>query len=146
MSTLKPALTLAFVLGICGNAWAGCDPPHRDPRDCSPGKPAPARPPQATPDTDFPFPLAKKLAPRRSVPQVVGRMPQSSAAPAPVYGYRPSGAPAPPALPAPALPVNTCDPGACRDAYGALHRSVGAATVDENGRVCIRNGAWLQCQ
>lgn len=150
MSNRKQALTLAFSLGMLvgGAAWAVCSPPHRDPRDCTPSKPEPARPIQVTPDPADRLPLAKKPLSRRSVQQVIGRMPESPPPPA-VYGYRPTtvpGAAAPSALPTGPLPVNTCDPGGCRDASGTLHYGgVGSATIDANGRLCSQNGAWLVC-
>lgn len=89
---------------------------------------------------------------RRSVPQVVQAMPAQAVRP--VYGLHPAPAPPPfnptgpgPTLgPAAPLPVNSCDIGGCRDASGARHDGgAGNATLDANGRVCHRNGVWLQC-
>ena len=91
----------------------------------------------------------KQALPRRRVPQVIEAMPRQSAPP--VFGYRPAAPPASPAAPgasaAPApLPVMGCDSGGCRDAAGGRHNGgVGNATLDPNGRVCNRNGPWLQC-
>lgn len=89
---------------------------------------------------------------RRSVPQVIQAMPAQAARP--VYGLHPAPAPPPfnPTGPGPTvgpaapLPVNSCDIGGCRDASGARHDGgAGNATLDANGRVCHRNGVWLQC-
>jgi hypothetical protein len=88
---------------------------------------------------------AKPAAPRRrAVPLTIERMPPSSPPPAP--GYRPALPPAPaPANTAP-QPLVGCDAGACRDAAGTqYHGGVGNATLDPNGRLCHRDGAWLQC-
>lgn len=88
---------------------------------------------------------AKPAAPRRrAVPLTIERMPPSSAPPAPIYR------PAPPSAPSPAntapLPLVGCDAGACRDAAGVRYNGgVGHATLDPNGRLCHRDGAWLQC-
>ena len=142
---LRPALALAFLIGaaLCTNAWAGAGrsgaPPlpvcALDPHDSTrlalqPCRPAPPKQPLA----------------RRSVPQVIETMPR--AAPPPVYGYRPAAPPPNPAPVAPGapLPVTGCDSGACRDAAGVRYNGgVGNATLDPNGRVCNRNGPWLQC-
>lgn len=107
-------------------ALAPGDPPRLAVEPCRPA------PPRLTP-------------PRRPVPQSIARMPQQAAPPVS----------APPAAPAPALPaavpgrplsVNSCDIGGCRDAAGVRHEGgVGNATLDPNGRLCNRNGVWLQC-
>ncbi|MET3132154.1 hypothetical protein AAKU55_002424 [Oxalobacteraceae bacterium GrIS 1.11] len=92
---------------------------------------------------------------RRAVPQIIGRMPQQAPVPAPglppAYGYRPPAAPAPASAPVPPgpqlpLPVLGCDLGGCRDPAGTRHDGgVGGATLDPSGRLCQRNGVWLQC-
>ena len=104
-----------------------------------------------------PCATAPPVAPRRAVPQVIGRMP-ATRMPPPVIEYQtehqtehqtvhqtlPPASHAP--VPGAPLPVNSCDSGGCRDASGMRHDGgVGNATLDANGRVCHRNGAFLQC-
>lgn len=92
-----------------------------------------------------PCATAPPVAARRAVTQVIGRMPATRMPPPVIYAQ-----PMPPATHAPVpgmpLPVNSCDSGGCRDASGMRHDGgVGNATLDANGRVCHRNGAFLQC-
>ena len=87
---------------------------------------------------------APPVQPRRSVAQVIGRMPVQRPAP-PVV---PMAAPPPgPAVPMPGAPqpIGACDTGGCRDAAGARYNGAGNATLDANGRICHRNGAFMQC-
>ena len=92
-----------------------------------------------------PCATAPPVQPRRAVPQVIGRMPASRMAPPAIpYQTVPPVTHAP--VPGAPLPVNSCDSGGCRDASGMRHDGgVGNATLDANGRVCHRNGAFLQC-
>ena len=86
---------------------------------------------------------------RRAVPLTIERMPPAVA---PVPAYRPAPPPPPPPppltpipIPAP-LPLTGCVGGVCRDAAGVRHEGgVGNATLDPNGRLCHRDGPWLQC-
>lgn len=92
-----------------------------------------------------PCATAPPVAARRAVPQVIGRMPDTRMPPPVIHAQT-----VPPATHAPVpgmpLPVNSCDSGGCRDASGMRHDGgVGNATLDANGRVCHRNGAFLQC-
>lgn len=92
-----------------------------------------------------PCAIAPPVQARRAVPQVIGRMPVTRMPP-PVI----ASPTVPPATHAPVpgmpLPLNSCDSGGCRDASGMRHDgSVGNASLDANGRVCHRNGAFLQC-
>lgn len=92
-----------------------------------------------------PSATAPQVAARRAVPQVIGRMPATRMPPPVIHAQT-----VPPATHAPVpgmpLPVNSCDSGGCRDASGMRHDGgVGNATLDANGRVCHRNGAFLQC-
>lgn len=92
-----------------------------------------------------PCATAPQVAARRAVPQVIGRMPATRMPPPVIHAQT-----VPPATHAPVpgmpLPVNSCDSGGCRDASGMRHDGgVGNATLDANGRVCHRNGAFLQC-
>lgn len=88
---------------------------------------------------------AKPAAPRRrAVPLTIERMPPSIAPPASTD--RPALPPAPSATNTSPLPLVGCQGGACRDAAGVRHEGgVGNATLDPNGRLCHRDGAWLQC-
>lgn len=86
---------------------------------------------------------APPMQPRRSVPQVIGRMPAQPAPPVvPMAPLPPS-----PAVPMPRAPqpIGSCDTGGCRDAAGARYNGAGNATLDANGRICHRNGAFMQC-
>ncbi|MBE3028164.1 hypothetical protein GQ37_020710 [Janthinobacterium sp. BJB1] len=87
---------------------------------------------------------APPVQPRRPVAQVIGRMPAQGTAP-PVVPT----APMPPglAVPMPGAPqaIGSCDTGGCRDASGARYNGAGNATLDANGRICHRNGAFIQC-
>ncbi len=87
---------------------------------------------------------APPVQPRRSVAQVIGRMPVQRTTP-PVVSM-PSLRPGP-ALPMPGAPqpIGACDTGGCRDAAGARYNGAGNATLDANGRICHRNGAFIQC-
>lgn len=80
---------------------------------------------------------------RRAVAQVIGRMPVQQQAPVaaarpmyppPVVPVAPSGVTGP-------LPVMGCDAGGCRDPSGIRHD----AGPDANGKLCHRDGPWLQC-
>ncbi|MGK5079723.1 hypothetical protein [Janthinobacterium sp. HLX7-2] len=87
---------------------------------------------------------APPVQPRRSVAQVIGRMPAQRTAP-PVVAMPPL--PPSPAVPMPRAPqpIGACDTGGCRDASGARYNGAGNATLDANGRICHRNGAFVQC-
>jgi len=102
-----------------------------DPRDSSKLAVEPCRP-------------APPVQPRRSVAQVIGRMPVQRTAP-PVVPMPPL--PPSPAVPMPGAPqpIGACDTGGCRDAAGARYNGAGNATLDANGRICHRNGAFIQC-
>ena len=92
-----------------------------------------------------PCATAPPVQQRRAVPQVIGRMP-ATRPPLPAIPDHtvPPASHAP--VPRAPLPVNSCDSGGCRDASGMRHDGgVGNATLDANGRVCHRNGAFLQC-
>ncbi|MDN2698115.1 hypothetical protein O0882_17520 [Janthinobacterium sp. SUN073] len=87
---------------------------------------------------------APPVQPRRSVGQVIGRMPVQRTAP-PVVPMAPL--PPSPSVPMPRAPqpIGACDTGGCRDAAGARYNGAGNATLDANGRICHRNGAFMQC-
>jgi hypothetical protein len=86
---------------------------------------------------------AKKPMPRRPVPQIVQRQPSL---PVPRAVPMPPAAKLslPPSQPTPAL---NCDPGGCYDLNGVRHNNAaGNSTITPAGKLCIRNGVWLQCQ
>ena len=91
-------------------------------------------------------PAPTKLpARRRAVPQSVGPMLRS---PAPVRtdGVHPAASQTRPQAPTAPVPLNACDTGGCRDAAGSRYNGgIGNATVAPDGKVCNRNGTWLQC-
>ena len=89
---------------------------------------------------------------RRAVAQQLLTMPE--APPLVLGSAAPAAAPAPAPLlgagtsstrPASPLPIGTCGPGGCWDANGGRHNGAGTVTIDQNGKTCTRNGAWLQC-
>ncbi|MGK5061678.1 hypothetical protein [Janthinobacterium sp. LB3P112] len=136
-----PALACAMLLAG-GHAWsqeqaAPAEPLTEplpvcrlDPRDSGKLAVEPCRP-------------APPMQPRRSVAQVIGRMPAQPAPPVvPMAPLPPS-----PAMPMPRVPqpIGACDTGGCRDAAGARYNGTGNATLDANGRICHRNGAFMQC-
>ncbi len=137
MTKTMLALACAMLVSAGGHAWAQ-EPAasdalpmcQLDPRDSSKLAVEPCRP-------------APPVQPRRSVAQVIGRMP---APPAPtVVPMAPL--PPSPAVPMPRAPqpIGACDTGGCRDAAGARYNGTGNATLDANGRICHRNGAFVQC-
>lgn len=136
---MKSALLLLLFAGSAG--WASAQDPVPD-------EPLPVcrlDPQDNTRLAVEPCATAPPVTARRAVPQVIGRMPATQLPP-PVIRYQS----VPPATQAPVpgapLPVNSCDSGGCRDASGMRHDGgVGNATLDANGRVCHRNGAFLQC-
>ena len=86
--------------------------------------------------------------PRRPVPLTVQRMPNSKAAPqVPMPQMAPSTPietlMQPPGSPIPAV---GCTAAGCYDPSGVRHNTgAGATTVTPAGKVCSRQGAWLQC-
>ena len=91
---------------------------------------------------------AQKPMPRRPVPQIVQRQPSlpvPRTVPMPPVPKSPSlpRLLAPPVAPTPAL---NCDPGGCYDLNGVRHNNAaGNSTITPAGKLCIRNGVWLQC-
>lgn len=86
---------------------------------------------------------AKKPMPRRPVPQIVQRQPSLPVPRAVPMPAVPKLSPSP-SLPTPAL---NCDPGGCYDINGVRHNNAaGNSTITPVGKLCIRNGVWLQCQ
>ncbi|KAB0331678.1 hypothetical protein LSO07_08155 [Janthinobacterium sp. PLB04] len=130
------ALACGMSVSAGGHAWAQQQASESlpvcqlDPRDSSKLAVEPCRP-------------APPVQPRRSVAQVIGRMPAQSVPPVvPMAPLSPS-----PAVPMPRAPqpIGACDTGGCRDSAGTRYNGAGNATLDANGRICHRNGAFIQC-
>lgn len=130
------ALACGMSVSAGGQAWAQQQAPESlpvcqlDPRDSSKLAVEPCRP-------------APPVQPRRSMAQVIGRMPVQSVPPVvPMAPLPPS-----PAVPMPRAPqpIGACDTGGCRDSAGVRYNGAGNATLDANGRICHRNGAFIQC-
>ncbi|NRR31638.1 hypothetical protein HSX11_15790 [Oxalobacteraceae bacterium] len=88
--------------------------------------------------------------PRRAVPQMIQRMPSVAAPPAalPGTGIHPAtpGATPVPGSAAP-LPILGCTLAGCYDSNGVFHiTGAGNATIGPGGKLCNRDGVWLQCQ
>lgn len=82
--------------------------------------------------------------PRRPVPLIVEPMPLPAAAPRVAMPPLPPSAPL--RAPSPPQPLDNCGAGGCYDAGGAwLGNGVGNTSVAPNGKLCQRNGIWLQC-
>ncbi|RJG02553.1 hypothetical protein D3878_14030 [Noviherbaspirillum sedimenti] len=44
------------------------------------------------------------------------------------------------------VPLTGCDPGGCRDAAGNRYNNgAGSTYLNDAGRLCTRNGTWMQC-
>ena len=158
MKSLKPAaLTAAFLLGslLCSNAW---------------GQPAPAEAAAktaASEDAYAKLPVCKLSAdgkrlavepcrtapaaepmPRRPVPLTLQPMPRNKVAPQVAMPRPQPSTPIetlmqPPGTPIPAI---GCTAGGCYDASGVRHNAgPGTTTITPAGKMCQRNGAWLQC-
>ncbi|MGV3654674.1 MAG: hypothetical protein ACO1N5_10695 [Noviherbaspirillum sp.] len=45
------------------------------------------------------------------------------------------------------MPLNRCDTGGCTDTSGNRYGGgTGNVYLDQQGKTCVRNGGWLQCQ
>lgn len=83
--------------------------------------------------------------PRRPVPQIIQRMPQTK--PLPKVAM-----PTSPPLPAldgiikPPVPTTSCDAGGCFGANGVRYNNLGPnGVVTPQGKICNRSGAIIQC-
>lgn len=151
MKALKPAaLAAAFLLGslLCGYAWAdpapaaGTDAYAKLPvcKLSADGKRLAVEPcrtaPAAVPMPRRPVPLTVQQMPRNKLaPQVAMPAPQPST---PIETLmRPPGTP---------IPAIGCTAGGCYDASGVRHNTgPGGTTITPAGKLCQRQGAWLQC-
>jgi len=154
MQSLKPAaLTAAFLLGslLCANAWG----------DNGPAKAASDEDAYAQLPVCKLSPDGKRLAvepcrtapaaapmPRRPVPLTIQPMPHNARAPQVAMPKTQPSTPIetliqPPGNPIPAI---GCTAGGCYDPSGVRHNSgPGTTTITPAGKMCQRNGAWLQC-
>jgi hypothetical protein len=82
--------------------------------------------------------------PRRPVSQIIEAMPSPAAPPRVAMPPLPPSAPL--RAPSAPQPLGNCGAGGCYDAGGAWQgNGVGNTTVAPNGKLCQRNGIWLQC-
>jgi hypothetical protein len=132
MKKLKPVLSLALLAAALLGGAVRAEPE---------AKPAPD-PKQLCPPKMSPCPLKAPIK-RRAVQQIIGRMPAAAApvvAP-PLVSIKPT-----PVQPPAPVPLNSCDAGGCLGADGKRYTpAAGAATLDDKGRLCQRNGVWVQC-
>lgn len=91
---------------------------------------------------------ARNVTQRRAVPLTIQPLPRASVPPPVALPAIPPTQPLdalmrPPGSPVPLL---SCDPAGCFDTSGARHNNAGSgASVSPSGKLCQRNGAWLQC-
>lgn len=136
MKSILPLLCCLIGLGVADATAAPIDTPP--PADA-------AQPPfcSLTPDGSQlavePCRKAPQQMPRRSVMQVIARMPQQKPG---AYGRPFAPGPLVTTPPAP-LPPNGCSTGACA---GMLHvTGAGTTSIDGNGRLCTQHAGFLQC-
>lgn len=134
-------VAIVILLLTAGSAWAG------EPQAIEPAAALPVC--QLDPQDSKrllvePCQPAPPVGARRAVPQVIGRMPPTQMPP-PVIQYQ-ALLPVPSTAPSAPRPISVCDAGGCRDAAGARYNTgTGNQTLDANGRICHRNGAFIQC-
>lgn len=117
----------AFVLAACALDQHPALPP-RHPIDFYR-----TQPPQAPPNPETAAVVPPLPPLRRTEP-----VPRQPAAP-------PAAAPAP-AVPTGPRPLTACDPGGCWNPDGSRYNGgTGNSFIDRGGRLCQRNGAWMQC-
>ena len=141
---MKAVILILLLAG--GSAWA--EPPAKsaEPAESAAALPVCQLDPQ---DSNRllvePCRAAPPVGARRAVPQVIGHMPATQMPP-PVLRYQaPSAVSSPTQTPGAPQPIGACDSGGCRDAAGARYNtSTGNQTLDANGRICHRNGAFIQ--
>ncbi|NVM78742.1 hypothetical protein FHW83_004572 [Duganella sp. SG902] len=145
MHIIKPAAmtaTLVFGMLVCANAWA--EPVDSEEYAKLPvctlsedGKSLAVEPCRTAP--------AKVPMPRRPVPQIIQRMPQTKPPPKVAMPTSPP-LPALDPLVKPPVPTTSCDAAGCFGANGVRYNNLGAgAVVTPSGKVCNRSGATIQC-
>jgi hypothetical protein len=147
MHIIKPAaLTAALLFGllVCADAWA--DNPEQMSAEAyaklpvcklnSDGTSLQVQPCRTAP--------AQSPMPRRPVPQIIERQPQTRVSPQPAMPAPPTP-PATPSLARPPVPVTSCDAGGCNGANGVRYNNTGNGVAGPNGKVCTRAGATVQC-
>ncbi|WP_158590353.1 hypothetical protein [Noviherbaspirillum cavernae] len=88
----------------------------------------------------------KPVAPRRAVPQNIERSAMPPAPPIRIPSPPPPPSVQQPVTPAPPSPVTTCDAGGCWSPGGTRYQGgAGGTYLDNSGRLCQRNGVWMQC-
>lgn len=90
----------------------------------------------------------RKPMPRRPVAQIIQRMPVVKRAPQVTMPAAPPSPSLQTLLNPPNAPkaLNNCSPTGCNDASGARINNAGpGAAISPSGKVCNRNGVWLQC-
>jgi len=91
---------------------------------------------------------ARKPMPRRPVSQIIQRMPVVKQAPQVAMPAAPPSPSLQTLLNPPSAPkaLNNCGPTGCNDANGTHINNAGPGTaISPSGKVCNRNGVWLQC-
>ena len=164
MNMLKPALTLAFLLGmlISPNAWAlaAVQAPAPGAAQSSASASVELREYAKLPVCSLSADgqrlavepcrtaPARKPMPRRPVPLIIQRMPAVKQAPQVAMPTAPPSPSLQTLLNSPDAPkaLNNCGPTGCNDASGARINNAGPGTaISPSGKVCNRNGVWLQC-
>lgn len=147
---------LAALLCASSSAWAQPPAPERAPEVDTEKESYAKLPPCKLSDdgkhlAEEPCRTAKALdpIPRRPVPQAVERV---SPAEAERKEPLPPRVPTPPRIspnnPRPGAPIPTagCDVGGCYGPNGQRYNNgPGNAVVSPSGKLCSRNGAWIQC-
>lgn len=88
---------------------------------------------------------AKQPMPRRPVPQIIQRMPQSKPLPKVAMPAMP---PSPPLdlIAKPPVPTTSCDAGGCYGANGVRYNNAGAnGVITPSGKVCTKASGIIQC-
>jgi hypothetical protein len=101
-----------------------------------------------SPEAQVEHPKKSAAGPRRAAPQNVERRPSLPSLPAATVRRSPAPFPVPPSpvKPEAPFPVTTCDAGGCWNANGSRYQGgAGNTYLDSNGKLCQRNGAWMQC-
>lgn len=89
------------------------------------------------------------VQPRHAVSQPPGYPAYSAPPPAPSQRQVPAPPvpqPTAPAFPTPPAPISTCDAGGCWNTNAKRYNGgAGGVYLDNRGKLCQRQGAWMQC-